>query len=53
MANLICAFDPYCELYVARVGEDTLGIMAKRVEQVCYVILRHPPLLRSEGGFRS
>jgi hypothetical protein len=53
MANLICALDPYCELYVARVGEDTMGITAKRVEQVCYFFLRHSPLRRSEGGFRS
>ncbi|KAF2497767.1 subtilisin-like protein [Lophium mytilinum] len=33
MANLICAIDPYCELYVARVAEDAMGITAKRVEQ--------------------
>ncbi|KAF2678077.1 subtilisin-like protein [Lentithecium fluviatile CBS 122367] len=33
MANLICAIDPYCQLFVARVAEDTMGITSKRVEQ--------------------
>lgn len=34
MANLICAIDPFCELYVARVAEDAMGITSKRVAQV-------------------
>ncbi|KAI0526729.1 hypothetical protein F5B22DRAFT_655851 [Xylaria bambusicola] len=33
MANLICAIDPFCELYVARVAEDARGITANRVAQ--------------------
>lgn len=35
MANLICAIDPTCELYVARVAEDVTGITSKSVSQVC------------------
>ncbi|KAI0423857.1 hypothetical protein F5Y09DRAFT_326191 [Xylaria sp. FL1042] len=31
MANLICAIDPCCEIYVARVGEDLFGITPARV----------------------
>ncbi|CAH0024479.1 unnamed protein product, partial [Clonostachys rhizophaga] len=31
MANLICALDPYCDLYVARVAETTVGINAASV----------------------
>ncbi|KAI1819685.1 hypothetical protein F4861DRAFT_526015 [Xylaria intraflava] len=31
MANLICAIDPFCEMYVARVAEDSLGITPDRV----------------------
>ncbi|KAF4452933.1 Peptidase S8/S53, subtilisin/kexin/sedolisin [Fusarium austroafricanum] len=31
MANLICAIDPSCEIYVARVAEDAFGINAKNV----------------------
>ncbi|KAK1750547.1 subtilisin-like protein [Echria macrotheca] len=31
MANLICAIDPFCKIYVARVAEDSFGITAKRV----------------------
>ncbi|KAF4460275.1 hypothetical protein FALBO_12951 [Fusarium albosuccineum] len=33
MANLICAIDPFCEIYVARVAEDAFGITPKRVEK--------------------
>ncbi|KAL1890307.1 hypothetical protein Sste5346_008309 [Sporothrix stenoceras] len=36
MANLICAIDPLCELYVARIAEDAVGIkpdsVAKAIE---------------------
>lgn len=36
MANLICAIDPLCEIYVARVAEDAVGIkpdnVAKAIE---------------------
>ncbi|KAK1471413.1 hypothetical protein CTAM01_16536 [Colletotrichum tamarilloi] len=31
MANLICAIDPLCEIYVARVAEDAFGIRPDRV----------------------
>ncbi|KAF5012574.1 hypothetical protein F66182_15251, partial [Fusarium sp. NRRL 66182] len=31
MANLICALDPLCEIYVARVAEDAFGIKADNV----------------------
>ncbi|CAF3625818.1 unnamed protein product [Fusarium graminearum] len=31
MANLICAIDPLCEIYVARVAEDAVGITPDRV----------------------
>ncbi|CAK7244932.1 MAG: hypothetical protein STHCBS139747_006495 [Sporothrix thermara] len=31
MANLICALDPLCEIYVARVAEDAFGIKADSV----------------------
>ncbi|KAI1486454.1 subtilisin-like protein [Biscogniauxia mediterranea] len=31
MANLICAIDPFCEIYVARVAEDSFGITPERV----------------------
>ncbi|OTA07300.1 hypothetical protein A9Z42_0081950 [Trichoderma parareesei] len=31
MANLICAMDPFCELYVARVAEGKYGITPDRV----------------------
>jgi hypothetical protein len=34
MANLICALDPYCDLYVARVAETTVGINAASVAKV-------------------
>jgi hypothetical protein len=34
MANIICAIDPLCDIYVARVAEDAFGITAKRVEKV-------------------
>jgi hypothetical protein len=34
MANLICAVDPWCELYVAKVSEGRSGITAGRVAQV-------------------
>ena len=34
MANLICAIDPNCELYVAKVGEGQYGIFASRVCKV-------------------
>ncbi|KAM0502201.1 hypothetical protein ACHAP8_003737 [Fusarium lateritium] len=33
MANIICAIDPLCDIYVARVAEDAFGITAKRVEK--------------------
>lgn len=35
MANLLCAIDPFCELYVGRVAEEGTGITSKRVAQVC------------------
>lgn len=35
MANLICAMDPYCDLYVARVAESSFGISAASVAKVC------------------
>ncbi len=35
MANLICAVDPTCELYVARVAEDARGIQSNHVAKVC------------------
>jgi hypothetical protein len=38
MANLICAMDPFCELYVARVAEGTYGITPTRVARVCITI---------------
>ncbi|KAL8399862.1 hypothetical protein RB594_000326 [Gaeumannomyces avenae] len=31
MANLICAIDPFCQIYVARVAEDSSKITPKRV----------------------
>ncbi|ETR98413.1 hypothetical protein M419DRAFT_38429 [Trichoderma reesei RUT C-30] len=34
MANLICAMDPFCELYVARVAEGKYGITPDRVARV-------------------
>ena len=34
MANLICALDPLCEIYVARVAEDAFGIKADNVAKV-------------------
>lgn len=34
MANLICAIDPSCEIYVARVMEDAFGITNKAVAKV-------------------
>lgn len=34
MANLICAIDPFCEIYVARVAEDAFGIKAENVTKV-------------------
>lgn len=34
MANLICAIDPLCEIYVARVAEDAVGITPDRVTKV-------------------
>ncbi|XXH00917.1 hypothetical protein Hte_007268 [Hypoxylon texense] len=33
MANLICAIDPFCEIYVARVAEDSFGITPERVAE--------------------
>lgn len=35
MANLICAIDPWCDLYVAKVTEGRAGIMPARVARVC------------------
>ncbi|KAK8146546.1 hypothetical protein G3M48_002972 [Beauveria asiatica] len=34
MANLICALDPTCEIYVARVAEDAFGIKPDNVTKV-------------------
>lgn len=34
MANLICAVDPWCDLYVAKVTEGRSGIDPARVERV-------------------
>lgn len=34
MANLICAMDPFCELYVARVAEGKYGITPDRTARV-------------------
>lgn len=34
MANLVCALDPLCEIYVARVAEDSFGIKAENVARV-------------------
>lgn len=34
MANLICAMDPFCELYVARVAEGKYGISPDRAAKV-------------------
>jgi len=39
MANLICAVDPTCELYVAKVTEGRYGISPGRVAKVCYMLL--------------
>lgn len=36
MANLICALDPLCETYVAKVTDGRHGITASRVAQVSY-----------------
>lgn len=36
MANLICAIDPCCDLYVAKVAEGRSGINPTRVERVSY-----------------
>lgn len=44
MANLICAMDPLCEIYIARVAEDAVGITPERVEKVrnpCCLYLKH------------
>ena len=38
MANLICAIDPFCEIYVARVAEDATGITPKAVAKVIKTI---------------
>jgi hypothetical protein len=35
MANMICAIDPFCEIYIARVAEDAYGVTPKRVQKVC------------------
>lgn len=35
MANLICALDPACQLYVAKVTDGTYGITPYRVAKVC------------------
>lgn len=37
MANLICAVDPLCDLYVAKVTEGRAGIMPARVTRVCSI----------------
>jgi hypothetical protein len=34
MANLICALDPGCELYIAKVADDRFGITPERVSKV-------------------
>ncbi|EFY84995.1 hypothetical protein MAC_08979 [Metarhizium acridum CQMa 102] len=34
MANLICAIDPCCDLYVAKVNEERSGIIPARVERI-------------------
>jgi hypothetical protein len=34
MANLICAMDPFCDLYVARVAEGKYGITLERAARV-------------------
>ena len=34
MANLICAIDPFCELYVAKVGDERSDISPLRVAEV-------------------
>lgn len=34
MANLICAMDPFCDLYVARVAEGKYGITPERAAEV-------------------
>lgn len=34
MANLICAMDPFCDLYVARVAEGKYGITPDRAAEV-------------------
>jgi hypothetical protein len=39
MANLICAIDPFCEIYIARVAEDSFGITAERVAKVCSLMI--------------
>lgn len=36
MANLICAIDPCCDLYVAKVAEGRSGIIPARVERVSH-----------------
>lgn len=36
MANLICALDPLCEIYVGRVAEDAFGIKAENVKKVSH-----------------
>lgn len=35
MANIICAIDPWCELYVAQVTDGRSGITPSRVARVC------------------
>lgn len=37
MANLICAIDPWCDLYVAKVTDGQAGIMPARVTRVCSI----------------
>lgn len=39
MANLICAIDPWCDLYVAKVTEGRYGIRPERVEKVSQVTI--------------
>ena len=43
MANLICAIDPYCELYVAKIVEGRQGILPDSVAEVGTAFVRGSP----------
>lgn len=47
MANLICAMDPFCELYVARVAEGKYSITLNRAARVSVSFMPPELLIKS------